>query len=79
MIDIAAPWISDLKAGYCREEFWFNKEQCCWDNDNYTGFDEESVTCDQVMMVALISIFCAIEPNYSVLCLVEARSRYGAI
>ncbi|KAK3737007.1 hypothetical protein QZH41_018406 [Actinostola sp. cb2023] len=38
VIDIGASWMSDLKQGICPENFWFNKETCCWTDDN--TFDE---------------------------------------
>ena len=37
--------MSDLKEGICLNAFWFNREQCCWSNNN-TSFDDN--TCDQV-------------------------------
>lgn len=33
MIDIGTSWMSDLRFGICPEEFWFNKEQCCWSSE----------------------------------------------
>ena len=47
IIDIAAPWFSDLKNGVCKESFWLNKEQCCWDSEDNTNFEEEE-SCEQV-------------------------------
>lgn len=43
VIDIGASWMTDLKLGICPENFWFNKESCCWSDDN--TFDEEG--CQQ--------------------------------
>lgn len=43
VIDIGASWMTDLKLGICPENFWFNKEACCWSDDN--TFDE--VGCQQ--------------------------------
>lgn len=38
VIDIGADWMSDLKEGICEDQFWFDKESCCWaDNTSYTG------------------------------------------
>ena len=34
VIDIGASWMTDLKLGICPENFWFNKEACCWSDDN---------------------------------------------
>ncbi|XP_067946446.1 H(+)/Cl(-) exchange transporter 4-like [Watersipora subatra] len=45
VIDIASPWFSDLKGGICKDAFWLNKEQCCWD-DNSTNFEGDD-TCSQ--------------------------------
>ncbi|KAK7077920.1 hypothetical protein SK128_004259, partial [Halocaridina rubra] len=33
MIDIGTSWMSDLRFGICPDEFWFNKEQCCWSSE----------------------------------------------
>lgn len=30
IIDIGVIWMIDLKFGLCLENFWFNKELCCW-------------------------------------------------
>nr|CDS26276.2 H(+):Cl() exchange transporter 4 [Hymenolepis microstoma] len=30
MIDIGVSWLSSLKEGICRDQFWLNQEQCCW-------------------------------------------------
>jgi len=43
VIDIGASWMTDLKLGICPENFWFNKESCCWSDDN--TFEEEG--CQQ--------------------------------
>ncbi len=47
IIDIGATWMSDLKEGICLDAFWFNREQCCWSNNN-TSFDSD--TCEQVRL-----------------------------
>ncbi|XP_041987066.1 H(+)/Cl(-) exchange transporter 5 isoform X2 [Aricia agestis] len=36
VIDIGASWMTDLKFGICPQAFWFNREQCCWSNDEIT-------------------------------------------
>lgn len=37
VVDIGADWMSDLKEGICEDQFWFNKETCCWaDNTSFT-------------------------------------------
>ncbi|XP_045509666.1 H(+)/Cl(-) exchange transporter 5 isoform X2 [Colias croceus] len=41
VIDIGASWMTDLKFGICPQAFWFNREQCCWSNDEIT-FDREN-------------------------------------
>lgn len=51
VIDIAAPWFSDLKYGICRESFWLNKEQCCWDDENNTHFGSGEELCVQVSIL----------------------------
>lgn len=30
MVDIGVSWLSSLKEGVCRDQLWFNQEQCCW-------------------------------------------------
>ena len=45
VIDIGASWMTDLKFGICPQAFWFNREQCCWSNDEIT-FDHGN--CSQV-------------------------------
>lgn len=30
MVDIGVSWLSSLKEGVCRDQFWLNQEQCCW-------------------------------------------------
>ncbi|XP_023942845.1 H(+)/Cl(-) exchange transporter 5 isoform X2 [Bicyclus anynana] len=44
VIDIGASWMTDLKFGICPQAFWFNREQCCWSNDEIT-FDHTN--CSQ--------------------------------
>ncbi|XP_064607560.1 H(+)/Cl(-) exchange transporter 4-like isoform X2 [Liolophura sinensis] len=47
IIDIGATWMSDLKEGVCAQAFWFNREQCCW-MDNNTFPDEDDIKgCDR--------------------------------
>ncbi|CAH0716679.1 unnamed protein product, partial [Brenthis ino] len=46
VIDIGASWMTDLKFGICPQAFWFNREQCCWSNDEIT-FDHGN--CSQWM------------------------------
>lgn len=36
MIDIGSLWMFDLKLGVCVEQFWFNKEHCCWTSNEST-------------------------------------------
>lgn len=37
VVDIGADWMSDLKEGICADQFWFDKESCCWaDNSSVT-------------------------------------------
>ena len=45
VIDVGTSWMSDLKEGICLEQFWFNREQCCW-AVNDTVFDQN--VCSQV-------------------------------
>ncbi|XP_047126233.1 H(+)/Cl(-) exchange transporter 5 isoform X1 [Hydra vulgaris] len=33
MIDIGTDWMIDLKEGFCKHEFWFNKKACCWNSE----------------------------------------------
>ena len=33
VIDVAAEWMSDMKAGYCPTAGYYNKEACCWYNN----------------------------------------------
>ncbi|KAK2160894.1 hypothetical protein LSH36_125g02012 [Paralvinella palmiformis] len=44
VIDVGTSWMSDLKEGICLEQFWFNREQCCW-AVNDTTFDQNA--CSQ--------------------------------
>ena len=30
IIDIGSEWMTDLKEGTCKHQFWFNKQTCCW-------------------------------------------------
>ncbi|KAI8430489.1 hypothetical protein MSG28_000749 [Choristoneura fumiferana] len=46
VIDIGASWMTDLKFGICPQAFWFNREQCCW-SDNETTFDHGN--CSQAL------------------------------
>eukprot|EP00794_Sanderia_malayensis_P007396 gene7396-8216_t len=39
VIDIGADWMSDIKEGVCIEQFWFNKEACCWSTSSKFGTD----------------------------------------
>lgn len=53
IIDIGATWMSDLKEGVCAQAFWFNREQCCW-MDNNTFPDEDDIKgCDRVSPIGL--------------------------
>ncbi len=33
VIDVAAEWMSDLKEGFCPNAGYYNKEACCWFNN----------------------------------------------
>ncbi|KAI0226835.1 H(+)/Cl(-) exchange transporter 3 [Lamellibrachia satsuma] len=44
VIDIGTTWMFDLKEGICIEQFWFNREQCCW-SSNETMFEDDA--CSQ--------------------------------
>lgn len=33
VIDVAAEWMSDLKEGFCPSIGYYNKEACCWFNN----------------------------------------------
>ncbi len=37
LIDIGADWMSDIKEEICTEQFWFNKEACCWSTSSKFG------------------------------------------
>jgi len=37
VVDIGAEWMTDLREGVCMNQFWFNKEACCWDNSAKFG------------------------------------------
>lgn len=39
VVDIGAEWMTDLREGVCMNQFWFNKEACCWDNSAKFGTD----------------------------------------
>lgn len=30
IVDIGVSWLSSMKEGVCRDQLWFNQEQCCW-------------------------------------------------
>ena len=37
IVDIGADWMSNLQEGICTDQFWFDKESCCWaDNTSFT-------------------------------------------
>lgn len=38
MIDVATEWMSDLKEGWCPSAGYYNRESCCWIN-NETNLD----------------------------------------
>ena len=33
MIDVATEWMSDLKEGWCPSAGYYNRESCCWINN----------------------------------------------
>ncbi|XP_065058528.1 H(+)/Cl(-) exchange transporter 4-like [Rhopilema esculentum] len=39
VIDIGADWMSDIKEGFCTDQFWFNKEACCWTVSSKFGIE----------------------------------------
>ncbi|XP_065669027.1 H(+)/Cl(-) exchange transporter 5 isoform X2 [Hydra vulgaris] len=39
VIDIGADWMNDIKEGVCKNNFWFNKETCCWSSVDPFGED----------------------------------------
>jgi len=39
VIDIGADWMSDIKEGFCTNQFWFNKEACCWTSSSKFGLE----------------------------------------
>ena len=39
VIDIGADWMSDIKEGFCTDQFWFNKEACCWTSSSKFGLE----------------------------------------
>lgn len=40
VIDIGAEWMTDIKEGICTEQFWFNKEACCWTSSSKFGLEQ---------------------------------------
>ncbi|XP_013388633.2 H(+)/Cl(-) exchange transporter 3 isoform X1 [Lingula anatina] len=60
IIDIGTTWMSDLRNGICLEEFWFNREQCCWAANSSTDGDE---ACDRWRTWA--ELFGDFAPNYN--------------
>ena len=42
MIDVATEWMSDLKEGWCPSAGYYNRESCCWiNNDTNLNMIEE--------------------------------------
>lgn len=40
--------MSNLKNGVCKDAFWLDKEQCCWNSDSSTYDPYGNVICDKV-------------------------------
>ena len=51
MIDIGSLWMFDLKLGVCVEQFWFNKEHCCWmSNESTFGMHDCGEVCNVLVL-----------------------------
>ena len=41
LTDISTKWLSDLKSGFCKSQFYMNRKQCCWSDPNQ-GIDGDN-------------------------------------
>jgi chloride channel 3/4/5 len=48
VVDIGSGWTASLRAGVCRDAFWLNREQCCWDSNATYHDDYKNVLCEKV-------------------------------
>jgi chloride channel 3/4/5 len=48
LIDISFKWMSNLKSGVCKDTFWLDREQCCWDAKDANRDIYQNVNCSKV-------------------------------
>lgn len=55
VVDIGSGWTVNLKSGVCKDAFWLNREQCCWDSSTIKYDEYKEVECDKVSKREIIS------------------------
>jgi chloride channel 3/4/5 len=48
LVDSGSGWMVNLKSGVCKNAFWLNREQCCWDSDQVSFDNYKNIQCEKV-------------------------------